>query len=232
MDTIPNVRVVGDHPRIRGEHRRSSCHPLVAAGSSPHTRGAPNLHEKDDDVRGIIPAYAGSTTGWAAPGISAEDHPRIRGEHRSRRTGPRLRRGSSPHTRGARRTSPTGSAPWRIIPAYAGSTVRLARMWCLAADHPRIRGEHVSSAVYGPWWRGSSPHTRGAQARPRSAIIAGGIIPAYAGSTRPVPLSAPGRPDHPRIRGEHSSIHTKGEVKSGSSPHTRGAQTLSFELAF
>ena len=30
-----------DHPRIRGEHYVNSVYPALAAGSSPHTRGAP-----------------------------------------------------------------------------------------------------------------------------------------------------------------------------------------------
>ena len=51
-----------DHPRIRGEHPL----PLRALqrhlGSSPHTRGARDLGVDDDQVDGIIPAYAGSTT--------------------------------------------------------------------------------------------------------------------------------------------------------------------------
>ena len=91
---------------------------------------------------------------------------------------------------------------------------------------------------------GSSPHTRGAQADGHRRTVAGGIIPAYAGSTfrirrsrarktgssphtRGAPCverwASPRRTDHPRIRGEHykSSISCSGAA--GSSPHTRGA---------
>ena len=136
-------------------------------GSSPHTRGALRLHPKAEStlrdhprIRGehrdvtvqrvlaarIIPAYAGSTSTTIAPLGHCP--------------------GSSPHTRGA---PPTPRQPLR-------------RSW----DHPRIRGEHsdarpvsrrhsgIIPAYAGstscPLSRyrstlGSSPHTRGAQAR-------------------------------------------------------------------
>ena len=51
----------GDHPRIRGEHRRQTIREAVLRGSSPHTRGAPLLACAHDRDIGIIPAYAGST---------------------------------------------------------------------------------------------------------------------------------------------------------------------------
>ena len=197
---------VGDHPRIRGEHRRiRRCRP---------------------SRRWIIPAYAGSTVTNVAPRVGQvgssphtrgapprvpplrhrrRDHPRIRGEHWA--------------------STSSGLIRSRIIPAYAGSTSRSPRSSRRLAgssphtrgaplrpsrprpprrDHPRIRGEHPPT---GPQ-------------RPRIPRI----IPAYAGSTRqwmPAPASrwgssphtrgapstwrTPSRPegDHPRIRGEH-----------------------------
>ena len=53
----------------------------------------------------------------------------------------------------------------------------------VAADHPRIRGEHVIFRDDQASSKGSSPHTRGAPVR--VPIVGGemGIIPAYAGST-------------------------------------------------
>ena len=93
-----------DHPRIRGEHAREgqgeggaegiipayagSTRPMPLSlyqlrGSSPHTRGAPHATSRGRH--------------------SAEDHPRIRGEHVL--------------GWGVRVSQP------RIIPAYAGSTV-------------------------------------------------------------------------------------------------------------
>ena len=174
------------------------------------------------------------------------DHPRIRGEHLIAFCGltmiPRIipayagstmitcssvpgRKGSSPHTRGARR--------------------RAGRRSPRRRDHPRIRGEHSSrtnlhDAAHGiiPAYagsttksvmpngktQGSSPHTRGALFRYHlfQAVIE----------------------DHPRIRGEHRKYPlsfrkslwiipayagstllslTHNLPCLGSSPHTRGA---------
>ena len=71
---------------------------------------------------GIIPAYAGSTATSSSFERLLMDHPRIRGEHLTRWSSPSWSRGSSPHTRGARRRLGCRELPDRIIPAYAGST--------------------------------------------------------------------------------------------------------------
>ena len=180
---------------------------LAAAviGSSPHTRGAPRRRGRRVSCKGIIPAYAGSTTAQNARYGRKSDHPRIRGEHSSVDCPPTAAPGSSPHTRGAHPPAQPSLADDGIIPAYAGSTLRNAYKLMKLEDHPRIRGEHGGwSAV-----RSASPR----------------IIPAYAGST---PTAAPvsrSREDHPRIRGEHISDGSTARISGGSSPHTRGART-------
>ena len=57
-------------------------------------------------------------------------------------TPPRRRAGSSPHTRGAPYPDWQQNYSKRIIPAYAGSTLRAAEDTTKFKDHPRIRGEH------------------------------------------------------------------------------------------
>ena len=57
---------------------------------------------------------------------------------------------------------------------------------------------------------------------------AGGIIPAYAGSTRRARRRGIGSADHPRIRGEHRWSAPSSRALSGSSPHTRGAPPTDF----
>ena len=194
---------VADHPRIRGEHRSPIRRRPATRGSSPHTRGARHFIPGMDLNNGIIPAYAGST-GWTSPGRKrCKDHPRIRGEHRRMTTPPRRRAGSSPHTRGA---------------------LFLLRYCCPGrADHPRIRGEHRILPHEQTLPGGSSPHTRGAREHAARGQHAGGIIPAYAGSTT-IPISIRSTDwDHPRIRGEHDTVFLDRIPLAGSSPHTRGA---------
>ena len=193
-----------DHPRIRGEHDTKPPARAGCRGSSPHTRGAPvRRHPAWREVR-IIPAYAGSTGHDTSRSTKGQDHPRIRGEHSSPISESSSRRGSSPHTRGARGRSRPSPCPPRIIPAYAGSTTRIADLLRDSGDHPRIRGEHPSIID--------------------ASVVVAWIIPAYAGSTRPGGSWPAGRPDHPRIRGEHVLDPRASWLTPGSSPHTRGAR--------
>ena len=212
-----------DHPRIRGEHAWVALLKSTQIGSSPHTRGAHPKAIHGLHRQRIIPAYAGSTpTRWRKPDSDA-DHPRIRGEHPTPSTASRRKRGSSPHTRGALRQIRHRPVAYRIIPAYAGSTIRNAYRLMKLKDHPRIRGEHNPGSRRVQSIPGSSPHTRGAPRQSFRGVERPGIIPAYAGSTPPsCPWSCFGS-DHPRIRGEHLRNVIIDAQKAGSSPHTRGA---------
>ena len=172
-----------DHPRIRGEHRLTISAPPPSNGSSPHTRGAPSRA-----LRSLCRSL---------------DHPRIRGEHITIRGKEGTEPGSSPHTRGAQSIAKLGEEKRRIIPAYAGSTLRARVLSSRATDHPRIRGEHRRG--HGAWWSGRR------------------IIPAYAGSTPAAVLIPDHTADHPRIRGEHNLSPSSARKSAGSSPHTRGA---------
>ncbi len=131
--------------------------------------------------------------------------------------------GSSPHTRGAPPGGTRTPAQARIIPAYAGSTLRRRRRRVGPRDHPRIRGEHKRGLFVTFNDNGSSPHTRGAHLRLRLATRQLRIIPAYAGSTLAYLKSSRKGTDHPRIRGEHHLHDARAFVIAGSSPHTRGA---------
>ena len=216
--------VRGIIPAYAGSTDSLSTEKFRARGSSPHTRGAPGRRLALVLRIGIIPAYAGSTTpSWNVTGKPA-DHPRIRGEHVFPFFLVRVPLGSSPHTRGARYHHRHGLSAMGIIPAYAGSTIRVRTISSFLADHPRIRGEHAHIPQRFRRPDGSSPHTRGARVAARECLPRLGIIPAYAGSTgmdlRPAVTTA----DHPRIRGEHGDRGGEDGLYAGSSPHTRGAR--------
>ena len=91
------------------------------------------------------------------------DHPRVCGEHWSENWKWDIARGSSPRMRGAPFHGGSPYTYYRIIPAYAGSTlpVNIACMFC--GDHPRVCGEHYHVSMW--------------------ILALDGIIPAYAGST-------------------------------------------------
>ena len=65
---------------------------------------------------------------------------------------------------------------------------------------------------------------RGARVVRCLAVAPSGIIPAYAGSTDRIILDAMAAEDHPRICGEHVSVHAVCRHIPGSSPHMRGAR--------
>ena len=231
---------LGDHSRMRGEHKADYPRHPVVKGSSPHARGAHTsqhqlrgpISESSPHARGapcracpggIIPACAGSTEVERLRAAASADHPHMRGEHFLHGAACGSAAGSSPHARGAPVQVRFSNGMVGIIPACAGSTARTRggpRPW---RDHPRIRGEHAvpASEPFKPW--GSSPHARRSLRKVHAGGRRQGIIPACAGSTAQGPCRRPPPRDHPRMRGEHVEVEVKSRSFAGSSPHTRGA---------
>ena len=74
----------------------------------------------------------------------------------------------------------------RIIPAYAGNTRKTDVKNLIKRDHPRVCGEHLRKACFRGGLTGSSPRMRGTLAIVSYYDGDMGIIPAYAGNTRPI----------------------------------------------
>ena len=210
------------HPRSRGEHTLGSSAAGCHRGSSPLTRGTRYLTSTFPWIFGLIPAHAGNTLSGACPVLMWWAHPRSRGEHLFANRLERIARGSSPLTRGTRSQLTGPIDRWRLIPAHAGNTPRGSRGANSPAAHPRSRGEHLSKIPTFRLLGGSSPLTRGTLLRPAPCIFGCRLIPAHAGNTRRCRKRAPGRPAHPRSRGEHRSGQIQGSPEHGSSPLTRG----------
>ena len=68
-----------------------------------------------------------------------------------------------------------------------------------------MRGEHKFAWIKSRRLEGSSPHARGALKKGEVELVAGGIIPACAGSTARLACGLCCLRDHPRMRGEHTS---------------------------
>ena len=152
---------------------------------------------------GIIPAYAGNTMYITHFLMPDWDHPRVCGEHTVFDVFFDTVSGSSPRMRGTRGGAAEPSRPVGIIPAYAGNTLSIGWSSTAVRDHPRVCGEHLPTAsVFHPL-TGSSPRMRGTRHKLFDGFDVRGIIPAYAGNTRPpcAPLAKCG--DHPRVCGEH-----------------------------
>ena len=210
---------------MRGEHAERTTAAVNERGSSPHARGALCGAFALVLCKRIIPACAGSTMRLSWRWVALLDHPRMRGEHANVGDTPAPVAGSSPHARGAPSRTPRALAECGIIPACAGSTVCLNSSSWRGRDHPRMRGEHRCIIELTPRHIGSSPHARGAPAKKCLAVAAIRIIPACAGSTFDTGLDLANRGDHPRMRGEHLLMSSRGSLLMGSSPHARGARS-------
>ena len=168
---------------MRGEHRSESREGQRKQGSSPHARGTLGAAGGIAGAAGIIPACAGNTTTATAALTSLGDHPRMRGEHAHHAIRFGRFTGSSPHARGTPWCSSAAPPPLGIIPACAGNTKLSVHELTSFRDHPRMRGEHLTSCLSAVLARGSSPHARGTRTFDVEYLDGSGIIPACAGNT-------------------------------------------------
>ena len=118
------------HPRSRGENAAATHTPPIRDGSSPLTRGKRGLSATLRVRRGLIPAHAGKTSNAEMKPAWCVAHPRSRGENSGGCEPPQLPRGSSPLTRGKRRTRGREVGFDRLIPAHAGKTLPDLRFYC------------------------------------------------------------------------------------------------------
>ena len=177
---------VGSSPHTRGA-RIIARIGMICAGNHPRIRGEHGRgRRRDDGPPGIIPAYAGSTAG--------EKFVRNRSE------------GSSPHTRGALRSS--------------------CACRSRARDHPRIRGEHVWQHRRALLCHGIIPAYAGSTAPLAVTIgVKLGSSPHTRGALAVSSMSVPRLGDHPRIRGEHRLLDHRPAEEAGIIPAYAGSTT-------
>ena len=112
-----------DHPRLRGEYKKTSARPGNPVGSPPLARGVRIASAIQIAGDRITPACAGSTP-FSLQRLRANwDHPRLRGEYWSHRQSGSWTGGSPPLARGVRGGKRMPSYRDRITPACAGSTI-------------------------------------------------------------------------------------------------------------
>ena len=153
-------------------------------------------------------------------------HPRSRGENPHRKDQDPCVPGSSPLTRGKRRSQAVNLPGDGLIPAHAGKTGNGVGTHGVSPAHPRSRGENCARWRTRTRQRGSSPLTRGKPPGPGSACRPWGLIPAHAGKTSGRGGPRPQPEAHPRSRGENAPTVRPGLRGTGSSPLTRGKRCL------
>ena len=110
------------HPRSRGEYLLTLHQTDPEPGSSPLTRGIPEVCGADCTRCRFIPAHAGNTKFDGCMPPFPKVHPRSRGEYCSPAINSWSITGSSPLTRGILHIIRYCSQPARFIPAHAGNT--------------------------------------------------------------------------------------------------------------
>ena len=90
------------HPRVCGEHCGKRDSRLARFGSSPRLRGTHDRRGIERQPVRFIPAFAGNTEGREGQALAQSVHPRVCGEHSSRRNATSTSGGSSPRLRGTR----------------------------------------------------------------------------------------------------------------------------------
>ena len=210
------------HPRSRGENRRSVSSCVIAAGSSPLTRGKLELATLLLQSFRLIPAHAGKTSPSGPKPVNKTAHPRSRGENQESVSWVIFLTGSSPLTRGKHVNIPLPACRCRLIPAHAGKTYSYSAIDFLNTAHPRSRGENGVSEQEFHEMAGSSPLTRGKPVQGALKALSPRLIPAHAGKTRRGAPRRPGFPAHPRSRGENDCELNYTRGYGGSSPLTRG----------
>ena len=158
---------------------------------------------------GFIPAHAGKTVGHRLQHQDRRAHPRSRGENAAHATFAAPMMGSSPLTRGKQWDGVSRIETYRLIPAHAGKTVPRSPQLSTPRAHPRSRGENEDVGLEQIGGDGSSPLTRGKPVIVAGNVAAGGLIPAHAGKTWPMPLTSRARLAHPRSRGENFGIESQ-----------------------
>ena len=149
------------HPRSRGENVTAAKPQKGGAGSSPLTRGKLDHLPRHRRKRRLIPAHAGKTSPDRGRPRWCAAHPRSRGENFQSWVCSFPAPGSSPLTRGKRKSRTAWDPPVRLIPAHAGKTHAVARCSDSWSAHPRSRGENFPDLDVATAVAGSSPLTRG-----------------------------------------------------------------------
>ena len=164
--------------------------------------------------------------------LTSGAHPRSRGENAMSAYTPGYRRGSSPLTRGKRTGVRSSGFISGLIPAHAGKTRRPVPHLSARGAHPRSRGENLVAylSLYVGW--GSSPLTRGKLRHELVQEPDDRLIPAHAGKTQKrYPVESNLRA-HPRSRGENNRLPVYVWRSRGSSPLTRGKQSIDPKCVF
>ena len=177
------LRLLWDHPRLRGEYFELSLIVPSKVGSPPLARGIQGFAFRNAFETRITPACAGNTTACYSLRMLWKDHPRLRGEYSKNIILIKTEVGSPPLARGIQHNKRPIYGDTGITPACAGNTNALIASRISFEDHPRLRGEYCTSLQAGRFIKGSPPLARGILTGILVVSATVGITPACAGNT-------------------------------------------------
>ena len=218
----PRAAASAEHPRARGENKRTVICLRCRNGTSPRTRGKPGANRFHPVRTRNIPAHAGKTAHLLLRRKSWQEHPRARGENVMPIPQGAGVIGTSPRTRGKLPLLGGKVQRLRNIPAHAGKTDSTSEASILLTEHPRARGENVRSIPNRVYSCGTSPRTRGKRIGGTDSVPNRRNIPAHAGKTRLKENTMTTFAEHPRARGENGQRMRYYPLCAGTSPRTRG----------
>ena len=135
--------MIRDHPRLCGDHKGIAMQRIEPLGSPPPVRGPRSGVRAIKRSNRITPACAGTTlfSDWFQ--ASTGDHPRLCGDHISRKSSTIRMSGSPPPVRGPQHLFRSVLYQLRITPACAGTTPVPGISPLYSKDHPRLCGDHT-----------------------------------------------------------------------------------------
>ena len=172
-----------DHPRLRGNYSCFFIYVLADSGSYPLTRELLHKFYKWFCHLGITTAYAGTTPSIVQWFCHNRDHPRLRGNYYAFSFMLRCSPGSPPLTRELPVLFDVSLCRFGITPAHAGTTTMTQKRYSYLWDHPRLRGNYLTSLITFSAVPGSPPLTRELLDWEFKVAIWLRITPAYAGIT-------------------------------------------------
>ena len=195
---------------------------MAAYGSPPRAWGKGRLLPESVQPSGITPACAGKSGHRARWHRPRRDHPRVRGEKPELLVLIPVLYGSPPRARGKEQQKTLASEMKGITPACAGKSAQGPCLTDKNKDHPRVRGEKKVILQPEHLRTGSPPRARGKVQQLHPAVRDMGITPACAGKSRWKICPGVKWWDHPRVRGEKSTVYSMGRPGMGSPPRARG----------
>ena len=207
---IRTSRGYGITPACAGKSMIITTDFLMDLESPPRARGRADTLSCVVLPSGITPACAGKSADDMARLKAARNHPRVRGEERSRYLRASSQWESPPRARGRVPALFVRGVLFGITPACAGKSTSAGRAPACLANHPRVRGEEARHHCKRHTGLESPPRARGRALDGFHRLNPRRITPACAGKStlflRPDVLSW----NHPRVRGEERQCWPEG----------------------